>query len=194
MIYLKLFWSFFQIGLFSFGGGYASLPLIQKQIVESNHWLTMSEFVDILTISQMTPGPIGINASTFVGIKTAGIFGAVSTTLGFVTPSCIIVLSLAYFYYKYKNIWVIQGVVSGLRPAVVALIAFSGLSIVLLSFFGVESMSFADVKLSQINIPALLIFAVSFIIMRKFKPNPVLIMAGAGAVGLVMYFVNLLLM
>jgi chromate transporter len=194
MIYLKLFWSFFQIGLLSFGGGYASLPLIQKQIVQSNHWLSMSEFVDVLTISQMTPGPIGINASTFVGVKTAGILGAVFATLGFVTPSCIIVITLACLYYKYKSIWLIQGALSGLRPAVVALIAFSGLSIVLLSFFGVESMSFADVKLSQINIPALLIFAVSFIVMRKFKPNPVLIMAGAGAVGLVMYLINTLLM
>ena len=190
MIYLELFLSFFQIGLFSFGGGYASLPLIQKEIVETNHWLTMSEFVDILTISQMTPGPVGINASTFVGIKTAGIFGAVCATLGFVAPSCIIVILLAYLYYKYKNLWVIQGVLSGLRPAVVSLIAFSGLSIVFLAFFGAESMSFADIKLENIQIPALVIFGVSLIIMRKFKPNPVLIMAGAGAVGLIMYFVS----
>jgi chromate transporter len=98
MIYLEIFLSFFQIGLFSFGGGYAALPLIEAQVLEIHNWLTVEEFADLLTISQMTPGPIAINASTFVGTKIAGLPGAVIATIGCVTPSCIIVLILSYYY------------------------------------------------------------------------------------------------
>ena len=94
MTYLQLFISFFQIGLFSIGGGYAALPLIQEQVVNLHGWMDMTQFIDIITISQMTPGPIAINAATFVGIKTAGIGGAIVATVGCVTPSCIIVLVL----------------------------------------------------------------------------------------------------
>lgn len=90
MIYLQLFWSFLQIGLFSFGGGYAAMPLIQGQVVTSHGWLTMSEFTDLITISQMTPGPIAVNSATFVGLKIAGIPGAVVATVGCILPSCII--------------------------------------------------------------------------------------------------------
>ena len=136
MLYLQLFWSFFQIGLFSIGGGYAAMPLIQNQVVDLHHWLTLSEFTDLITISQMTPGPIAINPATFVGIRIGGVGGALVSTLGCILPSLIIVMTLAYFYTKYKNIAVIQGVLSGLRPAVVALIASAGLSIVILAFWG----------------------------------------------------------
>ena len=101
MIYLELFWSFFQVGLFSIGGGYAALPLIQTQVVEQNAWLSVNEFIDVITISQMTPGPIAINSATFVGIKIAGIGGAIVATLGCILPSCIIVLTLAYFFFKF---------------------------------------------------------------------------------------------
>ena len=132
MIYLKLFWSFFQIGLFSVGGGYAAMPLIQHQVVELNNWLTMQEFVDIITISQMTPGPIAINSATFVGIQIAGLPGAIVATLGCVFPSCVIVLTLAWVYFRYRNLSVVQGVLGGLRPAVVAMIASAGLSILIL--------------------------------------------------------------
>ena len=89
-IYLQLFWSFFQIGLFSIGGGYAAMPLIQNQVVSIHSWLTMAEFADIVTIAEMTPGPIAINSATFVGTKVAGLAGAVVATAGCVFPSCII--------------------------------------------------------------------------------------------------------
>ena len=95
MIYLQLFWSFIQIGMFSFGGGYAAMPLIQGQVVNTHEWLTMTEFTDLITISQMTPGPIAVNSATFVGMKIAGIPGAVVATLGCILPSCIIVTILA---------------------------------------------------------------------------------------------------
>ena len=104
MIYLQLFLSFLQIGAFSFGGGYAALPLIRHQVVEANGWLQLSEFTDLITISQMTPGPIAVNSATFVGIKIAGIPGALIATLGCILPSCIIVTLIASLYLKYRNL------------------------------------------------------------------------------------------
>ena len=107
MIYLQLFLSFLRIGLFSFGGGYAAMPLIQEQVVTSHHWLSMGEFTDLITISQMTPGPIAINSATFVGIKIAGIPGALVATMGCILPSCVIVIVIARLYldvYKRQGV------------------------------------------------------------------------------------------
>ena len=101
MIYLQLFLSFFQIGLFSFGGGYAAMPLIQGQIVKIHGWMTMSEFTDLITISQMTPGPIAVNSATFVGLRVAGYVGAVVATLGCILPSCIIVTVIVRLYLRF---------------------------------------------------------------------------------------------
>lgn len=117
MIYLQLFLSFLQIGMFSFGGGYAAMPLIQGQVVTGHKWLTMAEFTDLITISQMTPGPIAVNSATFVGIKIAGVPGAFVATLGCILPSCIIVTLIAKLYLKYRNMAVLQGVLASLRPA-----------------------------------------------------------------------------
>ena len=103
MIYLELMFSFLYIGLFSIGGGYATMPLIQEQVVERHHWLTMEEFADVIAISQMTPGPIAINSATFTGIRIAGIFGAIAATIGCILPSLVIVLSLAFLYYRYQG-------------------------------------------------------------------------------------------
>ena len=116
MMYIQLFLSFFQISLFSFGGGYAALPLIQGQVVNVHHWLSMTEFTDLITISQMTPGPIAINAATFVGMKLTGMPGAVVATLGYITPSCIIVTIIAKLYLKYREMDMLQGILGGIRP------------------------------------------------------------------------------
>lgn len=185
MVYLQLFWSFFQVGLFSFGGGYAALPLIQEQVIDVHPWLTYTEFVDILTISQMTPGPIAINTSTFVGTKVAGFPGAIIATLGCITPSAIIVLTLATLYYKYKGISMVQGVIKGLRPAVVALIASAGLSILLTAFFNNDHFPVQLVDLSWVSVG---IFILSLFILRKFKLNPIYIMLFAGAIGILLHF------
>ena len=107
MMYIQLFLSFFQISLFSFGGGYAALPLIQGQVVNVHHWLSMTEFTDLITISQMTPGPIAINAATFVGMKLTGMPGAVVATLGYITPSCIIVTVISDTSWLMVGIFVV---------------------------------------------------------------------------------------
>lgn len=187
MILLKLFWSFFQIGLFSIGGGYAAMPLIQKQIVELNHWLTPTEFIDIIAISQMTPGPIAINSATFVGMRIAGFGGAIIATLGCVVPSCIIVLTIAHFYFKNRNLWALQGVLNGLRPAVVALIASAGLSILLIALLNGQATSWLSIQMKDLDVIALILFIGSFIVLRKFKTDPIYVMIGSGIIGLGLY-------
>lgn len=187
MIYLQIFWSFFQIGLFSIGGGYAALPLIEHQVLEIHKWLTLGEFADLLTISQMTPGPIALNASTFVGTKVAGLPGAIIATVGCVTPSCIIVITLAYFYFKYKNLSTIQGILKGLRPAVVSLIASAGLSILLLAVFKTEGVTLTTMNLSDINFISITMVAAGVVVLRKFKMDPIKVMIAAGIVGIFIY-------
>ena len=184
MIYLSLFWSFFQIGLFSIGGGYAAMPLIQHQVVDLHAWLTMTQFADIITIAEMTPGPIAINAATFVGIQVCGIPGAIVATIGCVFPSCIIVLALARLYYRYRELSLMKGVLLGLRPAVVALIASAGLSILFLAFFGGRTLPSGP---EGVNWVSVLLFGAGLFLLRRWKLNPILVMAGAGAAGLLLY-------
>lgn len=186
MIYLKLFWSFIQIGLFSIGGGYAAIPLIQNQIVNINKWLSLSEFADLVTIAEMTPGPIAINAATFVGTRIAGPFGSIVATLGCIIPSCIIVSILAFLYKKYNNLSVVQGVLGGLRPAVVGMISSAGMSILTLAFLNGTTALFG---LKTLNLYAVGIFATGLFLLKKFKLSPIIIMAGAGLVGLIVYTV-----
>ena len=121
MIYIQLFLSFLQIGLFSVGGGYAAIPLVQSLIVERQGWITMTEFTNLITIAEMTPGPIAVNSATFVGIRIAGLPGAVAATWGCIFPSCIIVSVLAYIYRRYRGGSAMGSILGSLRPAVVAL-------------------------------------------------------------------------
>lgn len=140
MIYLLLFWEFCKVSVFCVGGGYASMPLIQAGVVDGYHWLTMSEFVDVFTISQMTPGPIGINAATFAGMKTAGLFGGVAATVGFVVPSLCLGITLAKIFLKYGNIGPVRGALNGLRPAVVGLICAASIDFILLALWNTEEL------------------------------------------------------
>lgn len=174
MIYLQLFLSFLQIGLFSIGGGYAAMPLIQAQVVTAHSWLTMEEFSHLVTISQMTPGPIAINGATFVGMQIAGFPGALAATLGCVAPSIVLVSVLAWVYYRYKTLSLLQRVLGCLRPAVVALIAAAGVSIFL------EVMG----SPSSLNPLGIVLTLAGFVALRKWKLNPVLVMVLCGLLNL----------
>ena len=165
MIYLQLFWAFFQIGLFSFGGGYAALPLISQQVISTYHWISQNTFTDLITISQMTPGPIAVNSSTFVGQYVAHLPGALIATLGCILPSCVIVSLLAYLYVKYKNMEVMKTILAYLRPAVVSMIAFFKESII---------------GISYLRYHAMIVFVICLILLRKYKMNPILVMVLAG--------------
>ncbi len=175
-VYLQLFFSFIQVGLFSIGGGYAAMPLIQNEVVTKYGWLTMNEFTDLVTIAEMTPGPIAVNAATFVGIQIGGIAGAVTATFGCILPSCFLVSCLAFVYFRYQNISVLQSVLGVLRPAVVALIAAAGLSILQLVVFQGQSAEWGN-----INWMGVVLFAGAFMCLRWKKWNPVLVMGFCGA-------------
>lgn len=175
MIYLQLFFSFLQIGAFSFGGGYAAMPLIQSQVVTLHGWLTASEFTDLITISQMTPGPIAINSATFVGTRIAGPLGALTATAGCILPSCILVTLLARIYLRYRNLTLIQGVLKSLRPAVIAMIGAAGVSILATAFWGDGA-----VLINTVNLRAVCIFAASLLLLMRFKMNPIQVMVLAG--------------
>ncbi len=185
MIYWQLFVSFFQVGLFSIGGGLAALPLIQNQVVQLHHWLTLSEFTDLVTIAEMTPGPIALNSSTFVGIQVGGFPGALIATFGCILPSCIIVSILAYVYQKYKDMSAIQGVLAGLRPAVIALISSAAVAILQLALFG-EHVSKFD--MSTLNVIGTSLFVGALFVLRKFKINPILVMTVCGFIGGFLYY------
>ena len=176
----KLFWSTLYLSAFTFGGGYAAMPLIREQIVTQHHWLTMAEFTDLITISQMTPGPIIINSATFVGIKIAGIPGAIAATIGSVLPSCILVTLIAWLYLKYRSLNALRSVLGTLRPAVVAMIASAGVSILMTAFWGEG----AAVTLAETNWVLFGIFAVCFLLLRKTKLNPIAVMVLAGVLNL----------
>jgi chromate transporter len=173
MILIQLFLIFAQIGLFAFGGGYAILPLIEKEIVNNFHWLTYKEFLEVVTISQLTPGPISINAATFVGYKIGGILGSIVATVSVCLPSVIIILIVVRFLKKFEtNIWV-TNILKGLRPAVVALIASAAYSIV-------KGGGISDII-------GIIIGVVSFLLLRSKKLNPILILILAGIVGVIVY-------
>ena len=119
---IQLFWSFFQIGLFSIGGGYAAMPLIQEQVVVQNGWMSIGEFTDLITISQMTPGPIALNSATFVGYLVCGFTGALCATLGVVLPSFLVITAIAFVLREFQSMKVVQYAFFGIRAGVLALI------------------------------------------------------------------------
>ena len=174
---IKLFISFFKIGLFSFGGGYAALALIQQEVVVENSWLGLGEFNDLITISQMTPGPIALNSATFVGQRVAGFPGSLAATMGCILPSAIIVGALSYFYKKYKDLDLMTDVLKFLRPAIVVMILIAGLDILKTALFDINPVAFEN-----LNIKMLGLFIGAFIIMQKKDYDPIKVMVASGVI------------
>lgn len=189
MIYVELLWSFFKIGLFSFGGGYAAMPLIQQQVVEVHTWLTMAEFTDIITISQMAPGSISINSATFIGLYIAGWPGALVATFGCILPSGLIITVLAIAYARFRSVRVVRSVLLQLRAAVVTMIALAGLSILFLSLWGRGKIPMSAAMVAEkTDWIALLIFCASLCVLRIWKKiDPMKVMLGSGIVGIILY-------
>ena len=181
MIYLDLFWTFFKIGAFTFGGGYAMLPLIQAE-VEAHGWMSTAELVNFIAVSESTPGPFAVNISTFVGTETAGLLGALCATFGVVLPSYVVILLVAKAYEKYRESRVVSGCMSGLRPAVVGLIAAAIVSIAQAVFFPNE------ISLSVITsvsfIASLAIFVLMLVLLLKKDLHPIKIIGLSAALGI----------
>ena len=179
MIYLQLFLEFAKVSIFCVGGGYASMPLIQAAVVDEYGWLTLAQFIDIFTISQMTPGPIGINAATFAGMKVAGIGGAIAATAGFVFPSLILGILLAKLFLKYGDIGSIRGILNGLRPAVIALICGAAIDFILLAVWDTESL---PTNFETAEFGSIVIIAFALIAMH-YKYGVITILAASGVLG-----------
>lgn len=183
----QLFFSFFKIGLLSFGGGYAVLPLIEEEVVRNQHWLTGAEYADLLTISQITPGPITINAASFVGTKIHGLPGSILATLGCISPPVIISLLLAWVYTRFKEQGLIQGVLSGLRPAIVGLISSACVSIVILTLWGQA----APLLGQNIDYLALSLLFLTLVLLKLKIIKPIGAIALSGFAGVISHFLNL---
>jgi chromate transporter len=186
MILLQLFISFFQIGLFDIGGGYVAMPLIQQQIVNLHGWLTMSQFADVVTIAEMTPGPIALNAATFVGMKVYGFAGALVATGGVILAPCLISLLMACLYRRFSSLGSVQAVLSGLRPAVVGIIGAAGLSITAVALWGGTLLNF---HFANLNYVAIGLFAAALFAELKWKVNPIFLILGTGIIGFIIYSV-----
>ena len=174
-----LFLSFLQVGLFSVGGGYAAMPLIQAQVVDGHGWLSMAEFTDLITIAEMTPGPIAVNSATFVGLRIAGVPGALAATFGCILPSLVLVSLLARIYYRHQRGQLLQGALGALRPAVVALIASAGLAILRQVLFQGLAPSWESFQWL-----GALLFAAAFAALRRLRCSPILVMLLCGAIAL----------
>ena len=182
MIYLQLFYTFFKIGLFGFGGGYAMLSMIQGEVVTRYNWVSSQEFTDIVAISQMTPGPIGINAATYVGFTSTGsIWGSVIATFAVVLPSFILMLTISKFFLKYQKHPAVESVFSGLRPAVVGLLASAALVLMNTENFG------SPTKDTYTFVISVIIFLAAFIGTKKYKANTILMIIACGIAGLILY-------
>lgn len=182
MLYLQLFYTFFKIGLFGFGGGYAMLSMIQGEVVTRYGWLTAQEFTDIVAVSQTTPGPIGINAATYVGFTATGsVWGSLTATLAVMLPSFVLMLSISRFFLKYKDHPTVASVFAGLRPAVVGLLAAAALVLMTAENFGSPS---ADLRQFVVSC---LLFGGAFVATYVYKMHPILLIALCGLVGLLVY-------
>jgi chromate transporter len=181
VILLELFLTFAKIGLFTIGGGYAMIPLIQEEIIRRN-WLTLEGVIDILAISEMTPGPFAINAATFIGIQQAGIPGAIFATTGVITPSFIIVLLVARYFTKFKDHSLVQGLLTGIRPAVIGLIATATFSI-MKSVFSITASSI----FTLVNLKGIVILGLVLVGIYKLKIHPALMIIISAILGMVFF-------
>ena len=176
MIYLELFWSFFKTGLFTFGGGYAMLPLIQSEVL-AHGWLSAEEIVNFIAVSESTPGPFAVNISTYVGRVTAGIGGAACATLGVVLPSFLVILAVAKFYERFRRSRAVEGAMAGLRPAVIGLIAAALLSL----GRGVFARAASQGRLSLLAAAGIFLLSAALAFRKK---HPILILALSAALGI----------
>lgn len=174
IVYWQLFYAYTKIGIFGFGGGYAMLSLIQHEVVDKYHWLSLAEFTDVIAISQMTPGPIGINSATYIGYTVTGnVWGAILATVAVSLPSFLMVLAISMFFAKFRENRYVSAAFTGLRPVTIGLIAAAALVLM-------NGDNFIDYK-------SVLIFIAAFVLSWKFNVHPILMICLAGIAGVILY-------
>lgn len=182
MIYLKLYFEFFKIGLFAIGGGMATIPFL-RHLSETTGWFSLAFITDMIAISESTPGPIGINMATYAGYNVAGLWGGVIATLGMITPSVIIVTIVAGYLERFRQSELVNTAFTGLRPAVTALIAFAGYEIMQLSILNVKSSTVSSI-FERLNLTKLALFIGLFFLIRRYKKHPLVYIAASALIGI----------
>ena len=183
MILFDLFTTFILLGAFSFGGGIGSMELIRNRVVSVRGWMTDAEFTDIISISEMTPGPLGINIASFVGARTAGIPGTIVATFSYVLPAIAIVMIMARIYFHYRNLKGVQGVLKGLRPAIAAMVLAAAITLSSTAWWN----GMNNISLGNTNWIAIAITSLMLILLGKKKTGPITTILGSGIIGAVIY-------
>ena len=183
MIYLLLLVEYLKIGLFSVGGGLATLPFLIDLTYKYN-WFDQSMLADMVAVSESTPGPMGVNIATYSGFETGGILGGIIATLGLITPSIIVILIIAKFLEKFKANTTVEAVFNGLRPASVGLIAVAGYEVVKIALLNIDVYKVSKQIMDLVNIKALIIFIIIFYAVMKYKKHPVVYIGAAAIVGI----------
>ena len=187
MIYLQLFWEFLKIGLFAVGGGMATLPFLQD-LAEKTGWYSQSLITDMIAISESTPGPIGINMATYVGCNVSGFLGGVVATMGEILPAIVIVVTVSRYLEKFRGSKLVDAAFYGLRPAVTGLIAAAGISVVQVAMFHFDLYRQTGVLMDAFDLKKIVFFVVAFAAIKKFKLHPVVYIACAAVVGILLSF------
>ena len=187
MIYLQLFWEFLKIGLFAVGGGMATLPFLQD-LAEKTGWYSQSLITDMIAISESTPGPIGINMATYVGCNVAGFLGGVVATMGEILPAIVIVVTVSRYLEKFRGSKLVDAAFYGLRPAVTGLIAAAGISVVKVAMFHFDLYRQTGVLMDALDLKKIIFFVAAFAAIKKFKLHPVVYIACAAVVGILLSF------
>lgn len=189
MILLKLFLTFFEIGLFTFGGGYAMISLVKEQVL-ANNWLSEAELLNMIAVAESTPGPIAVNMATYVGSSQAGILGSALATLGVVLPSFIIILLISAVIKNFLKIEAVQGALAGVRPCVVALILGTAITLALSTLLGLKTIGETPISPDYIGIVIFaFVFALAEIIkkVKGKKPSPIIVILISAALGMILY-------
>jgi chromate transporter len=187
MIYLTLFLEFFKVGLFALGGGLAALPFLQDLIIKYG-WMTAEELLNMIAISESTPGAIGINTATFIGYNTAGIAGGIIATLGLAAPSIIIITIIAHYFRKFNQHPLVESAFSGIRPAVAGLIASAAFELARGGIFNLKQLQLNNNLLQFFDYKSILLLLIIFAAIRKYKKHPVIYIISAALIGIIFKF------
>lgn len=187
MLYLKLFWEFFKIGLFSIGGGLATLPFL-SELKDATGWFTVQDMSNMIAVSESTPGPMGVNMATYVGNVIGGIPGGIIATLGLITPSIIVILIVSLFLKKFKDSKIVQAAFTGLRPASTALICVAMCTVAVAAFLGSATITSVTDFTAALSLKAIVLSTGLFVGIRKLKWHPVAFIGIAAVAGILFQF------
>ncbi len=187
MIFITLFLEFFKVGLFALGGGLAALPFLQD-LIEKYGWMTAQELLNMIAVSESTPGAIGINTATFIGYNTAGIAGGITATIGLAAPSIIIITIIAHYFEKFNQHPLVESAFSGIRPAVAGLIASAAFELARGGIFNLEHLELNDNLIKLFDYKSLILLIIIFAAVRKFKKHPIIYIITAAVIGIIFKF------